>query len=63
MSNASSRSVGINNASSTSPSNTTAEQDVIAPSGAIAFFVAMLIAFAVIWLGMYEILVVRQNGL
>jgi len=44
-------------------SETVREHDVMVPRGAVAFFVAMLVAFGVIWLGMYEILVVRQNGL
>lgn len=44
-------------------SATVREKDVFVPRGAIAFFVAMLVAFGVIWLGMYEILVIRQSGL
>ncbi len=34
--------------------------DEFVPQGAIAFFVAMLIAFAVIWAGLYLLLVQRQ---
>jgi hypothetical protein len=30
------------------------------PKGAIAFFASMLLAFAVIWLGLYFMLVQRQ---
>lgn len=33
------------------------------PRGAIAFFVTMLLAFGVIWLGLYFMLVQRQVGL
>jgi hypothetical protein len=33
------------------------------PSGAIAFFVAMLVSFGLIWVGMYLLLVHRQLGL
>jgi len=33
------------------------------PKGAIAFFVAMLAAFGLIWFGMYLLLVHRQLGL
>jgi hypothetical protein len=33
------------------------------PKGAIAFFVAMLLSFGAIWLGMYLILAHRQLGL
>jgi hypothetical protein len=33
------------------------------PKGAIAFFAAMLGAFALIWLGMYVLLVHRQLGI
>lgn len=33
------------------------------PRGAIAFFVAMMGAFSLIWLGMYALLVHRQTGL
>lgn len=33
------------------------------PKGAIAFFVTMLGAFSLIWLGMYALLVHRQLGL
>jgi len=39
------------------------QPDAMVPRGAIAFFVAMLLAFGVIWLGMYEILAIRQSGL
>ncbi len=33
------------------------------PKGAIAFFATMLGAFALIWLGMYVLLVHRQLGI
>jgi hypothetical protein len=33
------------------------------PKGAIAFFAAMLVAFGVIWFGMYLLLAHRQLGL
>ena len=33
------------------------------PKGAIAFFVAMLVGFGLIWFGMYLLLVHRQLGL
>jgi len=33
------------------------------PKGAITFFVTMLAAFSLIWLGMYALLVHRQSGL
>ena len=33
------------------------------PKGAIAFFVTMLGGFALIWLGMYMLLVHRQLGI
>jgi len=33
------------------------------PKGAVAFFVTMLGAFSLIWLGMYLLLVHRQLGL
>jgi len=33
------------------------------PKGAIAFFVAMLVSFGLIWVGMYLLLVHRQLGL
>lgn len=33
------------------------------PKGAIAFFVTMLGGFALIWLGMYVLLVHRQLGI
>lgn len=33
------------------------------PRGAIAFFVAMLVSFGLIWFGMYLLLVHRQLGL
>lgn len=33
------------------------------PKGAIAFFIAMLVGFGLIWLGMYLLLVHRQLGL
>jgi len=33
------------------------------PKGAIAFFIAMLASFGLIWLGMYLLLVHRQLGL
>jgi hypothetical protein len=55
--------VGERNVSSIDVSSTVREQDVMVPRGAIAFFVAMLVAFGVIWLGMYEILAIRQSGL
>ncbi len=55
--------VEASNVASVSPVAVAHEQDTMVPRGAIAFFVAMLVAFAVIWLGMYEILVVRQSGL
>lgn len=63
MSTSSDISVEASQVSSIAPATTVLEQDAMVPRGAIAFFVAMLVAFAVIWLGMYEILVVRQNGL
>jgi hypothetical protein len=63
MSTSSDTSVEASQVSSIAPATTVREQDAMVPRGAIAFFVAMLVAFAVIWLGMYEILVVRQNGL
>ena len=37
--------------------------DEFFPKGAIAFFVSMLAGFALIWLGMYLLLVHRQLGL
>jgi hypothetical protein len=55
--------VEANNVSSIAQTTDVSQQDAMVPRGAIAFFVAMLLAFAVIWLGMYEILVVRQSGL
>jgi hypothetical protein len=33
------------------------------PKGSIAFFVVMLVSFALIWLGMYLLLLHRQAGL
>ena len=33
------------------------------PKGAIAFFVAMLVSFGLIWFGMYMLLLHRQVGL
>ncbi len=33
------------------------------PKGAIAFFIAMLVSFGLIWFGMYLLLVHRQLGL
>ena len=33
------------------------------PKGAIAFFVAMLASFGLIWFGMYLLLLYRQVGL
>jgi hypothetical protein len=33
------------------------------PRGAIAFFVAMIVCYGIIWLGIYLLLVHRQAGL
>ena len=33
------------------------------PKGAIAFFIAMLLSFGLIWFGMYLLLLHRQTGL
>lgn len=33
------------------------------PKGAIAFFVGMLLFFAVIWLGVYALMIFRHTGL
>lgn len=63
MSNSRGGNARDSNVSSIAPSTIVGEEDAFVPRGAIAFFVAMLVAFAVIWLGMYEILVVRQSGL
>ena len=49
--------------SSSASATTVHEQDAMVPRGAIAFFALMLFAFAVMWLGMYEILAIRQSGL
>jgi hypothetical protein len=57
------KSVEANNASAIAPATTMREHVFAVPSGAVAFFVAMLLAFGVIWLGMYEIVVIRQSGL
>lgn len=43
--------------------NPEVEKQEFYPKGAIAFFVAMLGAFGLIWLGMYVLLVHRQLGL
>ena len=40
-----------------------AQEQEFSPKGAIAFFVAMLAAFGLIWFGMYLLLVHRQLGL
>jgi len=40
-----------------------AKSEEFFPKGAIAFFVSMLAAFSLIWLGMYFLLVHRQLGL
>jgi hypothetical protein len=38
-------------------------KDEFFPKGAIAFFVSMLIGFALIWVGIYLLMVHRQLGL
>jgi len=43
--------------------NSKAAEQEFFPKGAIAFFVTMLGGFALIWLGMYMLLVHRQLGI
>jgi hypothetical protein len=43
--------------------NSRAETQEFFPKGAIAFFATMLGGFALIWLGMYMLLVHRQLGI
>ena len=57
------KSVEPNRGTAIAEATTVQERAVAVPSGAVAFFLAMLLAFAVIWLGMYEIVAMRQNGL
>lgn len=45
------------------PVPSTQNQGEFFPKGAIAFFAAMLVAFGLIWFGMYLLLVHRQLGL
>lgn len=47
------------------PENNPAPQDnaEFFPKGAIAFFIAMLLSFGLIWFGMYLLLLHRQMGL
>jgi hypothetical protein len=45
------------------PASKAATTEEFYPKGAIAFFAAMLGAFALIWLGMYVLLVHRQLGI
>jgi hypothetical protein len=43
--------------------SSSANDEVFFPKGAIAFFVAVLAGFGLIWLGIYLLLVQRQLGL
>ena len=58
-----SKNMEANRATAIAPAASVRESAVAVPRGAVAFFVVMLLAFAVIWFGMYEIVAIRQNGL
>jgi hypothetical protein len=47
---------------SAAPENSSATGEFF-PRGAIAFFVAMILGYGVIWLGIYLLLVRRHSGL
>jgi hypothetical protein len=50
-------------ASKTEQAPSSANEEAFFPKGAIAFFVAVLAGFGLIWLGIYLLLAQRQSGL